>query len=294
MFRMISYLKQNSFPILMVIIIQLHLNCAGSDIEIKENVKENEQLISKGRSYWDQRIEPAALNKAENLIVKVLKNRPNDLESSVLLGKIKYTQANFLEKDPIAISKLFFDAKEICKKAVLGDPDFAIIYDHAKGDSTFKLLSALTDAPESILPGLYWWGTNLTNYLNDQPVIERLNNRELMEVIMHRVLAIDPGFDYSGPYRFFGILYTRIPGLDISQAYSYFDQAIKGNPQYLGNKVLMAEFYHQKAGNREQFHQTLNEVINTNLTKHPEVMTDNLFYQKRAQMLLDNESSLFE
>ena len=293
MFRMISYLKQK-ITILLVIIIQLHLNCAGSDIEIKEDFKEKEQLFSKGKSYWDQRIEPTALDKAEDLIIKVLKNNPNDLESAILLGKIKFTQANFLEKDPVAISKLFFEGKEICKKAVLSHPDFIIIHDQAKGDSTFKLLSALTDAPESILPGLYWWGINLTHYLNNRPVIERLNNRELMEVIMHRLLAIDPGFHYSGPYRFFGILYTRIPGLDISQSYSYFNQAIKGNPQYLGNKVLMAEFYHQKAGNREQFHQILNEVLNTNLTKHPEVMTDNLFYQKRAQMLLDNESSLFE
>ena len=56
----------------------------------------------------------------------------------------------------------------------------------------------------------------------------------------------------------------------------------------------MAEFYHQKAGNREQFHKILKDVIKTELTEFPEVMVENLLYQKRAQYLLSREPLLFE
>ena len=163
-----------------------------------------------------------------------------------------------------------------------------------RGDSTEKLFSSLSKAPNSILPGLYWWGKNLAHYLNSRPVIERLSSRELLEVIMNRVLTLDPGFHYGGAYRFFGMLYTRIPGMDIEQSFSYFDQAIKSNPHYLANSVFLADFYHQKAGNREQFNKILTSVLSTNLTTHPEVMNDNWLYQKKAQKLLENESSLFE
>ena len=52
---------------------------------------------------------------------------------------------------------------------------------------------------------------------------------------MHRVISLDPGFNFSGPYRFFGSLYTRIPGIELSQSKTYFDQAITANPEYLGN-----------------------------------------------------------
>ena len=83
-----------------------------------------------------------------------------------------------------------------------------------------------------------------------KPVLDRIKQRELLEVIMHRVISLDPGFNFSGPYRFFGSLYTRIPGIELSQSKTYFDQAITANPEYLGNKVLMAQFYYQKAGNR--------------------------------------------
>jgi len=288
---MTYYLKQN---FLKVVSVAIFLSCAGSDINIKENREVIDQLISQANSYWDQRTDPRALDKAENLIIKVLQQRPTDFENTIFLAKIKFTQAYFLENDPAKQNILFFDGKEMCKKAVMDHPDFASIYINTEGDSSFKLLSSLTDAPRSILPGLYWWGENLAHYLNAKPVMERLNHRELLEVIMHRVIALDPDFHYGGPYRFFGMLYTRIPGLDISQSHSYFDQALNTNPQYLGNSVLMAQFYHQKAGNREQFNEILNRVLNTNLTKNPEVMTDNWFYQKKAQMLLDNESSLFE
>ena len=56
----------------------------------------------------------------------------------------------------------------------------------------------------------------------------------------------------------------------------------------------MAEFYHQKAGNREQFHNILEQVLNTNLTDHPELMAENFFYQGQARILLEKESLLFE
>ena len=150
---------------------------------------------------------------------------------------------------------------------MVNHPDFLAIYNSIIGDSTEKLYSSLSKAPNSILPGLYWWGKNLAHYLNSRPVIERLSSRELLEVIMNRVLTLDPSFHYGGAYRFFGMLYTRIPGIYIEQSFSYFNQAIKSNPHYLSNSVFLADFYHQKSGNREQFNKILSltkEIIKGN------------------------------
>ena len=111
---------------------------------------------------------------------------------------------------------------------------------------------------------------------------------------MHRVLSLDPGFYYSGPYRFFGSLYTRIPGIELSQSETYFHQALSTNPEYLGNAVLMAEFYHQKAENRNVFHNQLQSIVNIDPTINPEIIPENIFYQKRAMDLLNQEETLFE
>ena len=131
-------------------------------------------------------------------------------------------------------------------------------------------------------------------YLYTKPLIERLNNRELLEVIMHRINSLDPGYHFGGPYRFFGTLYTRLPGVDISQSKKYFEQALTHHPEYLGNAVQMAEYYHQKRGNREFFHQQLSEVIATDLYNQPEILPENILYQDRARYLLAIEATLFE
>lgn len=288
------HLKHNLITISLLVLIPIYFNCAGSAINVRENKKISDELISQANSYWNQRTDVKALEKAENLILKVLQNKPDEIEHVVLLAKIKFTQAYFQGTNTNKENKLFLEASELCKKAVVNHPDFLASYNSIEGDSTEKLFSSLSKSPNSLLPGLYWWGKNLAHYLNSRPVIERLSSRELLEVIMNRVLTLDPGFHYGGAYRFFGMLYTRIPGMDIEQSFSYFDQAIKSNPHYLANSVFLADFYHQKAGNREQFNKILTSVLSTNLTTHPEVMNDNWFYQKKAQILLENESSLFE
>mgnify|MGYP001226015020 CR=1 FL=1 len=286
--------KHNLIATSLLVLIPIYFSCAVNKINVSENKKISDELISQANSYWNQRTDAKALDKAENLILKVLQKKPDALENIILLAKIKFTKAYFQILDPNIANLLFFEASELCSEAVTNHPEFLALYNLVEGDSTEKLFSSLSKSPNSLLPGLYWWGKNLAHYLNSRPIIERLSNRELLEVIMNRVLTLDPGYHYGGAYRFFGMLYSRIPGMDIEQSFSYFDQAIKSNPHYLANSVFLADFYHQKAGNREQFNSVLKDVVSTNLTNHPEVMNDNWFFQKRAQLLLRNESSLFE
>ena len=291
---MTLYLKQKFSTVSLLLLITIFMNCAGSDIEIKENKKIFNELSYQTSTYWNQRTDSKSLDKAENLVLKILQDNPIDFENQIMLAKIRFTKTFFLPSDLTKQSSLFLEATKICKEAVMKHPDFMLLLNQSYGDSTVKLFKCLSNAPKSLLPGLYWWGKNLAHYLNTRPVIERLNNRELLEVIMNRVLTLDPDFHYGGAYRFFGMLYSKIPGLDIKQSYSYFEQSIRSNPHYLANSVFLAEYYHQKAGNREQFNTLLTNVLNFNLTLHPEVMNDNWFYQQKAQILLNNESSLFE
>ena len=243
---------------------------------------------------WEQRIDSLALEKAEHFINLAYQQRHDDFELSILHSKISFTQAYFFEDKISKQDSLFLQGSRTAKKAIMIHKEFVPIYNISKGDSAFKLLSAVANAPISIVPGLYWWGVNLGMFLNNQPVLERIKQRELLEIIMHRVISLDPSFYFSGPYRFFGSLYTRIPGIELSQSKTYFDQAITANPEYFGNKVLMAQFYYQKSGKREEFNKTLKAIINSDLNTYPEIMADNFFYQKKAKNLLKNESLLFE
>tara|TARA_Y100001934_G_scaffold150076_1_gene180050 strand:+ start:3229 stop:4152 length:924 start_codon:yes stop_codon:yes gene_type:complete len=293
-FRNFLSLKQKLKKYIIVLLIPFFFNCAGKNSGARQNSNNFEYLAKQGKIFWEQRIDSTAMKKSEALINRAFEKQPYNFEISVLISEMKYTRAYFYENSLNNKKIMFYDGSEICKKAVINHPEFSKVYNLTKGDSTFRLLSALADAPKSVVPALYWWAINLAHYLNNKPVLERINQRELMEVIMHRVLTFEPDFHFSGPYRFFGLLYTRIPGLDLSQSKTYFNQSLSANPEYLGNSVLMAEFYYQKAGDREQFNRILNEVVQTDLNKYPELITYNFFFQNKARTLLENESSLFE
>lgn len=287
-------MKQNILLSSILLAGLVSLNCAGTAPESKVNNQNIDFLITQGKLNWEKRSDTLALKNAEHFIALAFQQRPSQFDLAVLYGKILYTRGLFLEKDPKKQDELFFQASQICREAIFNHPEFSIIFNRAQGDGAFKILASLSVAPSSVVPGLFWWATNLARYLNTKPVIERLNQRELIELIMHRILSLDPGFHYSGPYRFFGSFYTRIPGVELSQSETYFNQALSSHPNYLGNAVHMAEFYHQKSGNREQYNALLNAVILTDLADYPELMAENIFYQDRAKYLLSRESSLFE
>ena len=51
------------------------------------------------------------------------------------------------------------------------------------------MINSLSEAPKSVILGIYWWAVNLGWFLNKEPVLERLKYRELLEVLMHRIIS---------------------------------------------------------------------------------------------------------
>ena len=269
-------------------------SCYNPYVNQNASEKNIDFLIDKGRLSWEKRTSSGSLENANHFITLATKKRPNDFNLSILHSKIKFNLAKYIENEPEIKKQLFLEGAEISKNAIFNHPSFNSILIESKEYSSSELIFAINKAPKILVPGLFWWAENLAHHLNGKSVLERLNHRELLEVLMHRVISLDPGFNYSGPYRFFGSLYTRIPGVELTQSETYFKQAINSNSDYLGNLVSMAEYFHQKKGNREQFNKILLEVSKTDIDQFPEIMNQNYFSKKYALELLEKESLLFE
>ena len=99
---------------------------------------------------------------------------------------------------------------------------------------------------------------------------------------------------YGGPTRFFGMFYSRLPGVPLDRAKLNFDQSLLDNPNFFGTKVLRARYYHTKLGNRELFEEDLKTIIDSDPSLLPDAMPENLFEQEKAKELLNNVTILFE
>jgi len=271
----------------------VHLDCVIYKPEPKITTENFAFLMEQGNKNWANRNDSTALVFANHFIGLAHKKRPNNFSIATLYSQILFTRGLFFS-DLESNDSLFNEGLNIAKNAVLNHPDFIPIYNETPGDSNFKLMSALALAPSSVVPALYWWAANKAQYIFNKPVIERINNREILEVLLHRIIAINPDYYFSGAYRIFGMFYTRIPGVELEQSSRYFSQTLSQHPMFLGNKVLMAEYYHQKKGNKEQFYDLLSEVIESDINLLPEAIPENIYYKERAKYLINNISTLFE
>ena len=269
--------------------------CSNQKIKIQDAQSQNvEFLVQQAKQLWEQRSDSNSVIKANYILGLANDVKINNKNIVNIYSQSLFFQGMFLENDKIKKDSLFLKGAEIAKYSILNDSLFQTTFNETIGDDDFKMLSALSVAPKELVPGMYWWATNKLWYLNSKPAIERINHRELLEVIMHRIIALEPDYLYGGPYRFFGIFYSRIPGVEISQSKNYFEKAISSYPDYFGNKVQMSEFYYQKAENKNSFQNQLNSIISIEPTIDPEIIPENIFYQKRAILLLNQKEILFE
>ena len=269
--------------------------CSNQKIELDHAQSQNiDFLIAQAKMLWEQRSDSSAVKNANHILGLAYDVEQNNPEILKIYSKSLFFQGMFLEKDSKIKDSLFLKGSEISKTAVLTNRAFTQKLNNMIGDSSFRILSTLSEAPKELVPAMYWWATNKLWYLNNKAAIERINHRELLEVIMHRIISLEPDFEQGGAYRFFGVFYSRIPGVELNQSKIYFEKAITSAENYFGNKVQKSEFYYQKAEDKSSFLTLLKSVINLDSSIYPEIMAENMFYQERAKLLLKQQDTLFE
>ncbi|NQV38829.1 MAG: hypothetical protein HQ509_12590 [Candidatus Marinimicrobia bacterium] len=285
-------MTRNSFHILIFpifVILVIFQGCSHSRQTTSEEglAKNIEYLINEGNRLWAQRNDPEMVTKARTLLTAAYRQQPDDLELSILLSRIYYFQSHYLTEDIAIQDSLYLLGKSIAEDGLRLSLNYELT-------DSISIQEMVKNTDPTHIGALYWWAANFGSYLLTKPVMVRMEHREGFEEILHHMLLINPNYFYGGPYRLFGVLYARIPGVDISRAESYFDQAISAYPDYFASKVLKAQFFYTKAGQREQFNRALNDIISADPTIIPEVMSENIFEQKLAKILLAEESMLFE
>ncbi len=278
-----------------IVVLFIVFSCQPSRFTSQGTLEKNANYLEQqGYSHWEKRTTSKDARMARYYLSQAYSLKPKNPELAIAVSHAYYYEAQYIEPDPAVKDSLFLLGAEIAKEALLNSPRVVTALQDVAGDSNDIIQKAVEVTDESLVPALYWWAANMGSYLVTKAVMTRMRHREQLEIIMHRVLTLNPNYYYGGPYRFFGTLYARLPGVALSQSKAYFDQAITAYPDFLATRVLLAQYYHTKAGNREQFHTELEKVIAADPTLIPEAMPENLYEQERAKKLLEQEASLFE
>ena len=123
-----------------------------------------------------------------------------------------------------------------------------------------------------------------------------VKNKSKLKAIADWVQATDPEYFHGGGDRLLGTYYAKAPaafGGDLELSKAHFDASLAIAPNYLGTKVLMAQYYATKMQDKDLFKQLCDEVIAADPASIPDLVPEQELEQGNAQRLLDQIDELF-
>ena len=270
------------------------MNCSFLPTKSNTHKMNADSLINQGNAYWGKRVNNKSAKLAALFYKKAFEINKADLNLAASLSKAYFFQAYYLESDLSKRDTLLLKGANSALEGFENSKFYQLFLDTTKFENNKMKLEAIKKAPIETIGVLFWWVNNQGKFLINKPIIDRIGSREILEVAMHRISTLDEDYYYGGPTRFFGMFYSRLPGVPLDRAKLNFDQSLLDNPNFFGTRVLRARYYHTKLGNRELFEEDLKFVINGDPSLLPDAMPENLFEQEKAKELLNNTSILFE
>lgn len=155
---------------------------------------------------------------------------------------------------------------------------------------------AVASATEADVPCLYWSASAIGKWGKIQGLSKTLKNLPTVKAYIGRAEELNPTFYHYGPARYWGSYYAVLPsfaGQDLERSAEYFEASIEGAPDYLGTRVLRAEFLAVATEDVALFDSDIQFVLDAPEGIGGSVAPENVLEKIKAQDLLERRSELF-
>jgi hypothetical protein len=156
----------------------------------------------------------------------------------------------------------------------------------------------VSGAGKGDVPGMFFTALGLAQAINlNRDDIEMVAFLPKALAMFERVAQLDGNFYNGGAHMALGMLYSargEAVGGDPERGKKAFDAAIAvTGGKFLMPRVLMAQAYATITNNRELFHSTLVQVLETSPAVFPDQRLANELAHRRARFLLEREKEIF-
>ena len=255
----------------------------------KEKVSE---LIKTADAYYEKRAEARSMKEALKNYEKVVELDPTnkDILQKLAIGCYWYATGHLTDVE--AQLEYYNKGAEYGERGMALNPAFKKRV--MAGEKDYECLDALG---KEDIPSVYWVFGNLGRWSNLKGFTTILKNKNKLKAIADWVTYTDENYYYGAGHRVLGTYYAKAPsfaGGDINKAKTHFEKALKISDDYIGTKVLMAEFYAYKSQDKELFVQLLTDAVNKDVNSIPGLEFEQSVEQKRAKDLLAKADDMFE
>ena len=158
--------------------------------------------------------------------------------------------------------------------------------------------NSLADFKKKDVPALFWTANNWAGWINlnfDEPVA--LAQLPRVQLLMQKVLQLEPSFFFGGAHLFFGVNYAARPPLlggNIELAEDHFQKCFEYSRwKFLLPRVYYAKYVATRQLDEALFQSMLEKVIATPDDVLPGEQLANAIAKRKAQMLLSKMEEFF-
>ncbi|MDP1916898.1 MAG: TRAP transporter TatT component family protein [Myxococcales bacterium] len=157
------------------------------------------------------------------------------------------------------------------------------------------MVTAVKKAPKEASEALLWYASSLGKWAAMRRVGTRLKYKDELKAVIDHVAAIDPS-QHGATHRWLATYEAQtinILGGSAERSEEHFKKSLEIAPNYVGTKVLWAQFLCPKTGNRTLAKKLLEEAIAADPTLDAGNVAENKADQQKAKALLANFDALF-
>ncbi len=279
----------------LVVSIGLVLGCGGRKTSyVKADTQQltaEQQLLADAEAAWAQRDDKQQLLLAIAKWEEYIATDPNNKEVLGTLARAYYLLGNGHETEKDAMLAAFDKGATYGERGMAANDAFRACVEG--GNKDYKCLDKLT--ADDIL-STYWVYANVGKHAATTGFTAIVANKSKLKAIADWVQATDPHFYYGAGDRILGTYYAKAPaafGGDLEMSQAHFDASLAIEPNYLGTKVLMAQYLAVKKQDKAMFEQLCNDVISADPEVIPEIAPEQRLEQDNARRLLEKIDDMF-
>ncbi len=254
----------------------------------------DQSLADEAEAAWAQRTDRAQLEQAIAAWEKLLEQSGENGEILAKLSRAYYLLGDGYMRlaGEEGMEETLENGVEYGERAMMAmSPEFA---ERVRNEE--KVEEAVKALDKNAMSAVYWYASNLGKFAAEKGFTTQLFYKDRILAVMSRVLELDPDYFYAAPHRYFGAFYAKAPafaGGDMEKSKEHFDTSIDKYPQYLGTKVLLADYWAVKQDDKELFLKMLDEVLAADPNAVPELLAENRIEQEKAKQLKAKVDELF-
>ena len=290
-------IKKKKIEIHLLLILCIGIGCANNNnfLNVIINKRDNTNVnFERGKENWEKRANKNNIYESLKYLTKAIKENGENLERSKLMSQACHFTAEYIEDDETKSDSLYLLGKDTAWSFITKTDSYIEGFNKFSGDLAGKKIAGIDNISENDIEVLFWWVKNYVSFIANKPVTERLSAREEIETALYKILSQKPDFYFGGCHQIFGILYARLPGVELNKSISQFETAITKGPDFFGNYVARAKYLYPRVNDKDSFEKDINYILGLDPSNVPEIGPENLMEQEIAKKLLQKSSSLFK